>query len=178
MRTPDKNLDDQTGREESILGQWARQYRLPLLRFFRRRAPDSTGEEDLVQEVFARLANKADLEDVEHIEGYIFKTANHVLSDYYRRVQRKLSSLQEFDETVHGLAELTPERVSIDQESLDLLARGLHALPERTRTIFVLYHFENMLQKDIAQALKIPISTLEKHMARANRYLLDVLDRS
>jgi RNA polymerase sigma factor (sigma-70 family) len=65
----------------------------------------------------------------------------------------------------------------MDRQSLDLLIQGLYALPERTRHIFVLYHFENARQTEIAARFQMPVSTVEKHMARANKLLLKRLRR-
>lgn len=124
-----------------------------------------------------RLARRSDLASIEHVEGYLFQTAASVLADKYRRDQRQPEIVESFEETRHGEAVLTPERVLMDRQSLDVLIQGLYALPERTRHIFMLYHFENMRQTDIAARFDMPISTVEKHMARANRALLKRLRR-
>lgn len=164
--------------ERALLGQWAREFRKPLIKFFQKRAPATAEPDDLAQEVFMRLARRANLASIEYIEGYLFQTAASVLADRYRRDQRQPETVQYIDETAQGEAVLTPERVLMDRQSLDVLIQGLYALPERTRNIFMLYHFENLRQADIAGRLHMPISTVEKHMARANRQLLERLRRS
>ncbi len=168
-----------TDKEEwqALLEGWAREYRLPLRNYFRKRAPNSIDPDDLVQEVFVRLARRADLSTIERVEGYLFQTAATVLADRYRKDSRRPEIAESFEEESHGLAVLTPERVLMDRQSLDDLVQGLYALPERTRHIFALYHFENIRQKEIAARLEMPISTVEKHMARANKYLLERLGR-
>lgn len=158
--------------ERVLLGKWAREFRTPLLRFFQKRAPSFAEPDDLVQEVFMRLAQRANLADIRHIDGYLFQTAASVLADRYRRDQRQPQTVESFEEAVHGEAVLAPERVLMGRQSLDLLIEGLYALPQLTRNIFVLYHFENVRQTEIATRLRIPVSTIEKHMARANRQLL------
>lgn len=158
--------------EDALLGRWARDFRLPLIKFFRKRAPRTVEPEDLVQEVFARLAKRADLAAIERVEGYLFQTAASVLADRFRKDSRAPQIVESDDETVHGEEVLTPERVLMGKEALNQLIQGLYALPERTRHIFVLYHFENIRQTEIAARFNMPISTVEKHMARANKYLL------
>ena len=158
--------------ERVLLGEWAREFRKPLIRFFQKRAPSGAEPDDLVQEVFVRLAKRADLASIEHVDGYLFQTAASVLADRYRRDQRQPRPVESFEESVHGEAVLAPERVLMGRQSLDLLVRGLYALPPLTRNIFVLYHFENVRQTEIAARLRMPVSTIEKHMARANRQLL------
>lgn len=168
---------DEAAAERALLDQWAREFRRPLIKFFQKRAPVTAEPDDLVQEVFMRLARRADLASIEYIEGYLFQTAASVLADKYRRDQRQPEIVESLEETAHGEAVLTPERVLMDRQSLDVLIQGLYALPERTRNIFILYHFENLRQTDIAARFHMPVSTVEKHMARANRQLLKRLGR-
>lgn len=163
--------------EEALLDQWAREFRLPLIRFFQKRAPATVEPDDLVQEVFVRLARRADLATIERVDGYLFQTAANVLADRYRKDARKPDIVESYDESVHGEVVLTPERVLMDKQELNELIQGLYALPERTRHIFVLYHFENIRQTEIARRFEMPISTVEKHMARANKLLLRRLGR-
>ena len=178
MAAPDPNIATASKRDEdALLDDWARQFRLPLISYFNKRAPSTVEPDDLVQEVFIRLARRADLDNIDRIEGYIFQTAASVLADRFRKDQRKVEVIASFDDTAHGEVVLTPERVLMDRQALDELIQGLYALPERTRHIFVLYHFENVRQTEIAARFDMPISTVEKHMARANKQLLERLGR-
>lgn len=161
----------------ALLTHWAREFRLPLIRFFRKRAPATAEPDDLVQEVFVRLARRADLASIGRIEGYLFQTAASVLADWFRHESRQPAATEAFDEDTHDEAVLTPERVLMDRQAMDQLIQGLYALPERTRHIFVLYHFENLRQSEIAARFEMPVSTVEKHMARANKRLLKRLGR-
>lgn len=132
---------------------------------------------DLVQEVFLRLSKRADVSSIERIEGYLFQTAASVLTDRFRQRGKHPDQMISYEDTIHGAADITPERILEGRLELNELVEGLHSLPERTRQIFMLYHLENMRQKDIAERLDMPISTLEKHMATANKYLLERLGR-
>jgi len=51
-------------------------------------------------------------------------------------------------------------------------------LPEKTAVIFSLYHFESVPQVEIARRLGMSLSTVEKHMGRANAHLLERLGRT
>ena len=44
---------------------------------------------------------------------------------------------------------------------------ALDSLPERTRSVFLLYRIEGLKYREIAQALDISIPAVQKHMARA-----------
>ena len=158
--------------DQTVLSKWSTAFQAPLRRFFERQGAPSHAAEDLVQEVFAKLANRPGLDEVEKAEGYVFRTAWNVLNDSRRKDKVRAASAHEpFEEKHHGSMGLTPERVIMGRQALQGMIDALHELPERTRTVFVLYHFENVRQADIAKRLGIALSTVEMHMARANRRL-------
>lgn len=162
-----------------LLESWSRRYRPALLSFFRRRMPAGADREDLVQEVFLRLARREDLAGVENIDGYLFHAAANVLTDWRRRqTARAARAHGPLDESLPDVG-LSPERVLVGKETVRALIAALSGLPERTRAVFMLYHFEGLPHAEIARRLGIAIRTVEDHMARANARLLRTLgDRS
>jgi RNA polymerase sigma factor (sigma-70 family) len=159
-----------------ILDELADRYRSPLKRFFERRLRDRPDSDDLVQEVFVRLTRQGQLESIEHLEAYVFQVAANVLRDHARRwsVRFEESHAGELnDSEIEG--GFSPERVLLGKESVERLIAGLFELPEKTRVIFSLYHFDSVSQVEIARRLSMSISTVEKHMSRANAHLLALL---
>jgi ferric-dicitrate binding protein FerR (iron transport regulator) len=67
------------------LAAWSARYRRPLLCFFERRMPGGADREDLVQEVFLRLARRPDVGTVEWADSHIFEAAASVLADWRRK---------------------------------------------------------------------------------------------
>jgi RNA polymerase sigma factor (sigma-70 family) len=155
-----------------LLRALALRYRKPLWGFFEKRiqglGPADT--EDLVQEVFVRLAQRADLAAVTQIEGYLFQTAANLLRDRARRaaVRGPVCRDAEFsgDDEV-----ITPERVLQGKETLERAIAALHELPERTRMVFVLHRFEELSYAEISQRARISPSAVEKHMMKAMAHL-------
>ncbi|HAY06554.1 MAG TPA: RNA polymerase subunit sigma-24 [Hyphomonas sp.] len=155
------------------LDGWVRQYGGALRNYFRRRAPGHADPDDLTQEVFARLARRGNLSDINIAEAYLFQTANSVLIDSLRRTEaRGGSAHEEFEDGRHGTESLDPERLLIGKEAVEKLVSALYELPEPVRQAFALYHFEEFRHADIAGKLGISVSTVEKYMARANAHLL------
>ena len=155
----------------------ARRYGRALRNYFHKRAPASLDPEDLVQEVFAKIARKADISEVVAVESYLFRTANNVLIDSLRRAEARGGNAHEtFEEDVHGLADSDPERVLIGKEGVERLVSALYELPGPVRQAFAVYHFEQLRHAEIAKRLGISISTVEKYMARANAHLLSKAD--
>lgn len=131
--------------------------------------------EDLVQDVFVRLAARPNVESVERLEAYLFATASNLLRDRHRRMTARAAGEHEsYDESLHGVAQETgdPERALLAAQAVAKLVEALFELPTRTRAIYTLYHIEDLTHQEIAQRLGIAISTIERHMTRANAHLL------
>jgi RNA polymerase sigma-70 factor (ECF subfamily) len=165
----------------SAIEDLSRRFRGPLARFFEKRIGRQAETDDLVQEVFLRLAGGGQIESVECPEAYLFKTAANVLTDRWRRLSARAAQAHEpYDEAVHGSAQETlgPERALLGAQAIEQLVAALYELPERTRAVWVLYHFEDLTHFEIGQRLGIAVSTIEKHIGRASGHLLKRLDLS
>jgi len=145
---------------------------VPHLRsFFSRRVPPAEVD-DLMQEVFLRMQLHSSDQRIEHLSGYLFTVAASVLADRARRRMVRYSTAHTALEEIHHPAEsLTPERLLLDREALDLVVEAIAALPQRTRDAFVLHRFEEMSCNTIAERLGITVSGVEKHIMRALRHL-------
>jgi RNA polymerase sigma factor (sigma-70 family) len=162
--------DDGAGR--ASLDERAGPVRGWLTRFFRRKVRDDADVEDLVQDVFLRIASRDSTDTIEHLDGYVLKTAINVLADRARRRSARKTGLHiAFDADLHGEAELDPGRILSGKEELNATIAALLCLPERTRTVFLLRRLEGHRMQDIASRLGISVSAVEKHLVRAVRHL-------
>jgi RNA polymerase sigma-70 factor (ECF subfamily) len=158
--------------QQRQLESLARAYAPALKRYFEKRILEQADADDLVQEVFARLARRAELAAIDKVQGYLFETAANVLRDRIRRrAVRQAGAHIEYDDVAHGREEFTPERVLLGKAMLADLARAIEALPERTRTVFVLHRFEELSYAEIARRLGVSESAVEKHMMKAIAHL-------
>lgn len=158
--------------QKSMLHELTVRFRGPLTSFFARRLSGSPDVEDLVNEVLVRLVrHEASLAKVEKIDGYVFTIARNVFRDY----QRRPTIRDDFGAVPDNMAEeaaFPADRILIGRETVARLANALEDLPQRTRTIFILYHFEGVPQIEIAHRLFISLSAVEKHMAKANAKII------
>ena len=156
----------------------ARRYYGPLASFFRKRTRNAEEVQDLVQQVFLRLAQYGELGDIQNPDGYIFQTAANTLKDHFRHsAVRERFALEQFEETGKARADFSPERVLQGRESVAQLANALRELPERTRDVLMLRCFEGLKHAEIGRLLGISVRAVEKHMAKALSYLSQALDR-
>jgi RNA polymerase sigma-70 factor (ECF subfamily) len=155
-----------------MLAQQAGPVRQWLTGYFRRRVRNDADVEDLVQDVFTRIAARDSTEPVEHLGGYVLKTASSVLADRARRRSSHMAALHvAFDSELHGDEEIDPERVFTGKEDLHAAMGALLSLPERTRNVFILRRLEGRQYAQIARQFGISVSAVEKHMSRAVQHL-------
>ena len=126
--------------------------------------------EDIVQEVFCRLARKVKtLRQPESLRSFIVSFAIRVLKWELRR--RRVQSWLSF-EPAEGLADLV--RVSLDVESRDMLRRFyalLARLGTRERLVYALRHIESMTIEETAETMDISVSTVKRLQERAEEQL-------
>jgi len=132
--------------------------------------------EDMVQEAFVRAWNKLDLFKGQSKFGtWLHRlTVNVVLSDRRIRVKR-LQREQEFSDDV--------ERVQVgDRDVFAGLRKDLEAaiagLPERARTVLVLYDIEGYKHQEIADMTGMAVGSSKAQLHRARKMVQDVLKDS
>jgi RNA polymerase sigma factor (sigma-70 family) len=157
--------------DEPTLAEAAGSVRSWLTRYFRRRIQNYAEIEDMVQDVFARMVARDSPEPVEHLGGYILKTASSVLADRARFRSTHGGQHVAFDSDLHGEEDLDPVRILGGREELHAATACLLGLPERTRAVFILRRLEGWKFRDIATHLGISVSAVEKHMVRAIQQL-------
>lgn len=150
----------------------SQRFRPALLSYFLRRIRNHSEAEDLTQEVLLRVAQRGAEIDATRPDAYIFQIAANLLRDRGRR--HKVRAAYQAAQASNDLAwieERDPDRVLQAKESLSTVLEALRELPERTRTIFVLFRLENMKQREIANMLAISVRTVEQHVVRASVHL-------
>src|SRR5258708_23092969 len=81
-----------------------------LVRWFARRVRQQADVEDMVQDVFVRIAARDSTERVEHLGGYVLKTAWSVMADRVRRRASRMAALHvPLATALHGHEEIDPQ---------------------------------------------------------------------
>lgn len=157
---------------EASLAEHSEPLRPQLLRFFRARVPDAAEAEDLVQEVFARIAARDSEEPIGHLGAFVFQIASNVLADRgRRRFARRADAHVAFEPDQHAEQDFDPHRILAGREELGAAISALLSLPLRTRTVFILHRLEGRKSREVAAQLGISVSAVEKHMVRAVKHL-------
>ena len=150
-------------------------YRRSLLRYFLRRVRSLADAEDLTHELFFRFLRRAQPEPTEPSGKYVFTAAGNLLRDRARRSEARPGDAPELRDPGAHLDrvadEFTPDRVLLGKELLAEVLASLDELPPRTRDIFLAFRVERMKHREIAKALGISASAVEKQIMRATAHL-------
>jgi RNA polymerase sigma-70 factor (ECF subfamily) len=147
----------------------------PALRGWLRKARHAEFDiDDIIQETYARLFQAPEVEKVVHVRAYVFRTAHSVVADRFRRKNVvAIADLADLENLANAVEVLTPEDHVGARNELRLLLDMTKAFPEKTRRVFFLSRIEGLSMKEVGRRTGIPVSTVEKHIARAFRLLMD-----
>ncbi|WP_202926350.1 RNA polymerase sigma factor [Pseudoxanthomonas wuyuanensis] len=145
----------------------------PALRAWlgRRHAP-AFDVDDLIQESYAILAEREDLDDILNPRAYLFQVAQSLVVRNIRRAQVvSIHSIEDLGQVEFADEGATPERAALDRDELRRLASLISAMPGQAREAFVLRRVHDLPQREIAERMGLAESTVEKHIARGIRWL-------
>jgi RNA polymerase sigma factor (sigma-70 family) len=149
-----------------------------LTRYFGRRVREAADVEDMVQDVFLRIAARDSTDTIEHLDGYVMRTASNVLTDRMRqRSTRRTDFHVAFNPDLHGETEFDADRILSGKEELNAAMAALLSLPERTRVVFLLRRLEGLKVRDIAAQLGVSVSAVEKHLVKAIQHLQTEMEK-
>lgn len=122
--------------------------------------------EDVVQDAYLKIIEARAVFVVKQPTAYVFRIVRNLAIDHYRRtaLESGVFTVAEEGQNVPS-ASGTPEALSISRQQLDLVARALDQLPERTRRAFEHYRVGGHTQREIARMLDVS-PTLVNFMIR------------
>jgi RNA polymerase sigma factor (sigma-70 family) len=141
-----------------------------LSNFIRRRVPDPSDAEDIVQEVFYELveANRL-LMPIEHVTGWLFRVARNRITDLFRKKKPETFSdaaVEDEDGEPLRIEDLLPspdagpEALYFRNVLLDELEFALDELPGEQREVFVAHELEGRSFKEMAAETGVSVNTL------------------
>jgi len=161
---------------------WLAEHVLPgeaaLRDWLQRRLPVRQDVDDVIQETYAILAALADVSHVRQPRAYVYSVAQSVVLQQLRRAQVvSIEAVAEIERVAIGGEEACPERTASSRQELARIGALIDSLPDKCRQAFVLRRIEGYSQREIAQRMQISENTVEKHICKGIRVLMDSMKR-
>lgn len=138
-----------------------------LLRFLQARGA-GTEAEDILQELWLKLATRPPSAPVSEPLGYLHRMAHNLMHDRTRTAIRRRGREAAWWEDRPAEAPSAEDALLVRDDLADA-ERALDELGERTRSIFYRFRIGLVPQKVIAAEEGISLSAVEKHLQRAYR---------
>jgi RNA polymerase sigma factor (sigma-70 family) len=150
-----------------------------LLAFIRRRVPDVTDAEDVLQEVLCELveANRL-LMPIEHVTAWLFRVARSRIASLFREKRPESFGDERLRlEDLLPSPEAGPDALLARQALLEELEAAIDELPSAQREVFVAHELEGRSFKEISAATGVGVNTLLSRKHQAVLHLRDRLQR-
>jgi RNA polymerase sigma-70 factor (ECF subfamily) len=151
-------------------------------RFLTARLGNRDEAEDILQDLYVRLAQAAPPADVQNPVAYVFRSALNLARD--RRRERQRTNARDVawvdTQTVRAGSTAVADLPSAEaaygaKQRIAAVRAALDELSPPCRSVFLLHKFEGLTHEEVARRAGISRSTVEKHVRTALRHLIDRL---
>lgn len=143
--------------DSRAFGRIVARYQTRLVRVAARLLSDPELAKDAAQEAFLRLWRaRHRYQPAGHLAALLLKITRNVCLDWTGRTETD----EWTEEPAAGRAEDNPETQAEADALGEAVRRAVGSLPEPSRTVFILSHYEGLSYADIAAALDCPLGTV------------------
>src|SRR5882762_5235659 len=166
----DEQSIDPMNEQDRQISEIVAEERSRLRNFIRRRVPDPSDAEDILQEVFYELveANRL-LMPIDHVTGWLFRVARNRITDLFRKKKPERftdAAVADEDGELLRIEDLLPspdagpEALYFRNVLLDELELALDELPDEQREVFVAHELEGRSFKELSAESGVNVNTL------------------
>ena len=156
-----KNGDPQAGE------QFVRKYYSAIYQYCFLHIHNSYDAEDMTQETFTRFFTSINsYQNHGKTKNYLYCIAGNIIKNHYKKKKELL--LDEIPEI--------PDRQMNDIEIRLDIEQAIDQLPDELREVTILFFFQDLKQKEIAELLNIKLSLVKYRVSQAKKILSRSLD--
>ena len=156
------------GWKQPFLERIFQRHRPELLAFLRRRVSAGIDAADLAQQVYLRLLQARNLEEIRNPQAYLYTIAANLVREHVVVERRQAAQVDIDDHSVdQQLAEVPDWDASIDHgRRCAELQRAMATLPERWRAALLLQYQHGLTYREIADRLGVSPSMIKKYLVK------------
>src|ERR1700741_4921656 len=154
---------------------WVRQYQRLLFGIAYWWTGSRTDAEELTQKAFFQAyRSRCSLREIEAVKGWLVGILRHCYAQMHRKGHSRIEV--PLEEAMGNFGEAIDFR-SDDGDRLDhfALRQALERLDERHRLPLILFYFQELSYREIAEALELPLGTVMSRLSRARQLLHESL---
>lgn len=159
--------------DTEAFGVLIERYEEKMRRYARKFLSSPEDTEDAVQEVFIKAyVNIQSFDCAQRFSPWIYRIAHNAYANVLRKKSRDPLMFVDFDTffPYHAASEET-DREALTRESKEQIEKALQKIPATYREVLILYFFEELDYKTIADVLHIPIGTVGIRIRRGKEKL-------
>ncbi len=149
-----------------------------LVRFFTARLRSPGAAEDLVQELYLKLAALDPAEEIDNPSAFLYRTAQNLMLDrqrHDRRTALRDGAWAEVQDLRAG-GEPAADDALAARRRLVKLAGIVEEMPAKMRQAFRLHKLDGLSHVETARSMNVSVSAVEKHISAALKLLLRKLE--
>ncbi len=142
---------------------------------------DEMDAEDATQDIFVKLWQKFEEINITKAKSWLMRTTHNYCIDIIRKRQRTTDKhvvLEDFNQNsaqeAEGLSN-DPVRNAQNSHLKEVIDNAVGKLPEKIKSVFLMYEVQGMKYREIADVLDMPINSVKVTMLRARKQLQEEL---
>ena len=133
---------------------------------------------DILQDLFLKIwENKSQIDPEKSFRAYLFRIAENMVYDYYRKAARDTKMQINIIQTSSEIYSYIEEDLLIRENSA-LLRAAVDMMPPQRRQVFTLCKLEGKSYKEIEQILGISPKTINSHLFQASKFLKEHFNKN
>lgn len=158
-------------------------YKGKVYNYICRMVPNALDAEDLTQETFVRAyLSIRSFQSRASLNTWLFRIATNLCIDYSRKQKTHIQAAslsqedsEEGEESQREIPDLAfdPQRLLLNKELGARLEEALRELPEKLRSVVLLYDIEGLSYEEIASVTACPLGTVKSRLFNARAALRD-----
>lgn len=151
------------------IAKLVREHNKSLHAFLMTRVGNEQEAIDIAQEAYVRMLQLQQPGAISFLRTYLFKTAANIAIDRARERQRRqrLATIEHESEPVD---ELSPDRLVLSAEEIQILKRALFELSPKCRQAFVLCKLKDQTDQQVSEKLGIQPRMVRHYLTQACTY--------